>query len=155
MKAIILTQGKMALVDEADFGFLLQYQWHAAQVTKGIWYATRKFRKGGKVFTEYMHALLAKTMHLPAVDHRDGDGLNNQRSNLRPATSAQNAQNRRKRRDARCSRKGITLRKSGKFEAQIKIAGRSVYLGLFDDEESAAAAYTDAAADAFGEFAKS
>ena len=154
MQFIVLTQGKAARVDDADFRPLSKYSWHAVNVYGVIWYAARKWRNEGKVFTEYMHTALARIMGLPLVDHRDGDGLNNQRSNLRPATSAQNAQNRRKRQDARCHLKGITLRKSGKFEAQIKISGRSVYLGLFDNEVNAAAAYRDAAEVAFGEFAR-
>ena len=148
---IPLLQGKVALVDDADYERLVVYSWHAASVQKGTWYAARKFRYGRKVRTEYMHDLL---MGCIKIDHQNGNGLDNQRRNLRPATSAQNAQNRRKRCNARGHFKGVTLRKSGKWEAGIKIGGRNLYLGTFDAEEQAAAAYRAAAKSAFGEFAR-
>jgi hypothetical protein len=90
------------------------------------------------------------------VDHHDGNGLNNQRSNLRDATRRQNHANQRKRPGCSSQFKGVCWDKNaGKWHAQIRhTKGRNQYLGLFADEAVAARAYDAAALKAFGEFAK-
>jgi hypothetical protein len=50
--------------------------------------------------------------------------------------------------------RGVWITKSGKYVARIKVAGKKKYLGLFDTIEKASAAYTRAAKDAFGQFAR-
>jgi hypothetical protein len=88
------------------------------------------------------------------VDHKDGDGLNNSRSNLRLATNQENAQHRRIRAGPKSSIfKGVYLNKRyGTWQAQIKILGKRKFLGRFDIEEDAGFAYNQAAA-IYGEFA--
>ena len=89
------------------------------------------------------------------VDHIDGNILNNQKANLRVCTGGENSRNRRKNSGEWASKyKGVTLhKKTGKFQAQIGFEGKSIYLGLFFSEESAAIAYNKKAAELFGEFA--
>lgn len=90
----------------------------------------------------------------PHVDHRDGNGLNNQRANLRIASVSQNHGNTRKPRSGRNRFKGVTRSTHGKpWQAQLKIAGHHYFLGRFDTEEEAARAYDVAAREHFGEFA--
>lgn len=90
----------------------------------------------------------------PDVDHKDGNGLNNQRSNLRTATRAQNARNRRIRTDNTSGFKGVTWRKDlGKWNAFIEIKTKRIHLGYFTDPMEAACAYDMAAVKYFGEFA--
>jgi hypothetical protein len=86
------------------------------------------------------------------MDHRDGNGLNNTRQNLRSATRAQNNSNRRPNLSNRVGLKGV--RRCGlRFLAQITVSKRNRYLGLFVTAEAAARVYDAWAKAAFGEFA--
>jgi hypothetical protein len=84
------------------------------------------------------------------VDHIDGDTLNNRRSNLRIATRQQNGWNRRG--VERHNLRGAYLNKSGRWEAHIKADGRLLYLGSFDTEQEAHAAYLAKAAELHGDW---
>ena len=152
MKTITLTQGKVAVVDDLDYACLILFKWHAVKVTvkNSIrWYAARAVRLASGVSKIYMHV---EILGQKGVDHADHDGLNNQRSNLRAATQAQNNQNRRKY-PSSSQFKGVRWReRRGKWESYITIDGHQKFLGLFTEEVDAAEAYNKAAK-AFGNFA--
>jgi len=80
------------------------------------------------------------------IDHRDGCRANNAIENLRPASQAQNNQNQRAGQGKRAGKQiGVYLiRDSGRWKAQIGIAGRRIHLGHFGTEAEAAKAYMDA-----------
>jgi hypothetical protein len=86
MKELLLTQGKVALVDDEDFEYVSQWKWHA-QRDRGTWYAKR--RDGTK-----LHRIIMKTPVDLEVDHRDKNGLNCQKYNMRNCTHSQNMHNR-------------------------------------------------------------
>ncbi len=86
------------------------------------------------------------------VDHRDGNGLNNRRDNLRVATPTNNQQNR-KYSWASSGMKGVQLLKSGKYTAGIRYMKKQIHLGTFQTLEDAARAYNTKASELFGEFA--
>lgn len=86
------------------------------------------------------------------IDHRDGCPSNNRITNLRVANGCQNGANKRELRGA-IPFKGVYLTKDGKFAAQIKFEGKWKWLGLHDDEVSAAKAYDAGAMNLHGEFA--
>jgi len=89
------------------------------------------------------------------VDHRDCDGLNNRRSNLRLATMVQNMLNQGCRRDNASGFKGVTWDKGrSKWRAQIALNKKRHYLGLFDEPEAAHAAYAEASVKFHGEFGR-
>lgn len=146
MKAIPLTQGKVALVDDSDYEALSKFKWCAIRSRSNAYYAVRRDGKRRM----FMQVFLIGTS---PVDHRDGDGLNNQRNNLRPATQSQNCQNRRPR--SHTSRfKAVWLRRdSGKWQSGIRVKGKLINLGCFSSEIEAAKAYDAAAVKHFGVFA--
>lgn len=157
MKRIALTRDFYTLVDDADFKELNRYQWQVIMPggPEGRKYAIR-FESGKAV---YMHRQLLKdqfTPERPQCDHINGNGLDNQRANLRPATRQENQRNRgvqaRKNRSSKF--KGVTKTKSG-WTAGINITtNRRRYLGTFRDEESAALEYDRAAIEHYGQFAR-
>ena len=89
------------------------------------------------------------------VDHIDCNGLNNQRDNLRTASTAQNTHNRRKGKNNTTGYKGVQLdKRTGQFRALIRHDGANVFLGHFCTAENAAIAYAEAAKLIRAEFAR-
>lgn len=144
MKTILLTQDKVAFVDDEDYAYLNQYKWYT-QKTQGKFYARRRTGKD-KV---YMHQEL---LSVSLVDHIDRDGLNNQRYNLRESNSKGNARNRGLSKSNTSGFKGVVWYK-GKWEARIRVDGKTLRLGSFDDPLLAAMLYDNTANELFGEFA--
>ena len=158
MEAVIqLTQGKSTQVSQEDFAFLSQWKWHA-QNSGGCCYAVRSRRVRGKREHVRIHKVVAARMGIDMVhliDHIDGDGLNNTRSNLRAATIAQNGYNRGKQRNNTSGYKGVCWDKSrSKWKSQIVCDGTHQNLGHFDTKEDAAEAYRKAAENLHKEFAR-
>ena len=88
------------------------------------------------------------------VDHIDGDGLNNRRSNLRLCSATENARNRRPVPNCHSRYKGVSWHKrQKKWAVRIGKPKESIYLGSFDDEMEAGVAYDRKAEELFGEFA--
>lgn len=141
--------GLVALVDEADAEAVLPYSWLAVRNHRTT-YVVRRFREGGRQRAQYLHSLITGW---PLVDHRNGDGLNNLRINLRPATATQNARNARKRCDGLSRYKGVGPHKA-LWRARIKVDGKTIGLGYYRDEREAALAYDAAARQLFGAFAR-
>lgn len=154
-KRIPLTRGQFATVDDEDFDWLSQWKWHAQPNEAHGFYANRHDEQGRLVA---MHRLINATPPGFVTDHRDGDGLNNRRRNLRTATQLQNMMNRRGKRGGSSIHKGVwadpSPRNSKLWRSAIRLNGRLKYLGRFHTEGEAAAAYAAAAAEHFGEFAR-
>jgi hypothetical protein len=133
-------------IDTADYPLVQPYHWHVIVPRGGGLYAANS----QKIF---IHQLLLGG--LKDADHRDRNGLNNRRSNLRPATRQQQQANHKKHRDGITSRyRGVSLHKtSKKFRAAIVFNDKQKHLGLFVNEEDAARAFNKAATEYFGEFA--
>lgn len=147
-----LTRGYEAVIDAADVPLVEGRNWCALVCKNGIVYAQHGARQGKGL----MHrVIVGEACEGLTVDHRDHNGLNNRRFNLRPATVAQNNHNARKRSDNRSGLKGVSWnKKTRKWVAQIQLNGRRMHLGLFPSPEAAHAAYQQASVQHHGAFGK-
>jgi hypothetical protein len=156
MKEIILTQGKVALVDDEDYDFLMQWKWYALHSHKDIYYARRNRYFTVDGVRKHTVVFMARAiMNPPAnmqVDHIDHNPLNNQKSNLRICCYLENNRNASKRINASTQYKGV-LHVGNRIRAYIGINNKNKHLGSFKTEEDAARAYDKKAKELFGEFA--
>jgi hypothetical protein len=151
MKLIPLTQGLFAMVDDEDYQEVIKSKWQAWK-SQQTYYATR--RPKGKE-TSRMHRLIMGDIKNITYDHIDGNGLNNQKSNLRVATCMQNNQNRGKKINSKSKYKGVSWKqKEEKWYARAGGDKNRYSLGFYDTEEAAAKAYDKKAKELFGEFAR-
>lgn len=157
MKQIYLTQNQIALVDDEDYEFLVNFNSWCATTHKRrkTFYAVSSKMVGDKCKNFFMHRLLLNISSNDLfVDHIDGNGLNNQRSNLRICTRNENQQNRPKNKNNKSGYKGVYWNtERGKWQADIMVDKKKVYLGRFDNVELAAKAYKDAALKYHAEYA--
>ena len=151
-----LNRGHVAIVSPEDVERVSDRQWHAKVDKDGRVYAVGHVPGSGKRGrSERMHRFILGAQAGWIVDHRDGDGLNNTRDNLRVCVSAQNARNCRKYSRARTSKfKGVCLQPDGRWRAQICVDYRKINLGSYATEIMAARVYDQAARKHFGEFAR-
>jgi len=144
MKTIELTRGQVALVDDEDFEELNRYQWYAQN--KGNRFYARGTTKRPNSISISMHRSIMDTPEGLQTDHINGDGLDNRKSNLRVVTCRQNLQNRHTTQSS--IYQGVNWDKRyKKWNSSISINGERKYLGHFDVEADAYAAYLKALED--------
>jgi hypothetical protein len=159
MKEIPLSQGLVAFVDDDDFERLSAVKWWAKR-DRRTFYAIRKSKrsKDGRRQEIEMSTLILPVPAGMLVDHKDGNGLNNQKNNLRAATRSQNAANSKKALGRTSRFKGVKKTASGKWDVNLCVmqdGERSyIYRGEFKEEVDAATAYNFLAEEYFGEFAR-
>lgn len=148
--------GRVALVDDADYELVTQHRWFVmekkveGQRTRGPYAGTWIYRDGGRSLL-MMHALITDWS---LTDHKNHNGLDNRRSNLRQATKKQNNQNSRSRLGSSSQYKGVLWRERRRgWVATIHHEGKARQIGTFSTEEDAARAYDAAARELFGEYA--
>ena len=149
-----LTRGYEAIIDAADVPLVDGFNWSARVQTCSV-YAGRTDQSSPTRGTVRMHRFLMGEPKGFEVDHRDGNGLNNRRDNLRVATGQQNRQNTRTRCDNSSGFKGVAWHKNrGKWLAHIGVGGRRLHLGYFETPEDAHAAYCNASTRLHGDFGR-
>ena len=148
MKAIKLTQGALAWVSDEDFDRVSGYRYKLVKDHDRN-YAYRE--EGGKLIALHQDIIGDRPGHV--IDHRNHDGLDNTRRNLRHATRSQNQMNsvRPKPAAATSQFRGVTMIQ--RWVARIMVDGKSTHLGTFRSEEAAVAAYNEASQRLYPEFA--
>jgi hypothetical protein len=145
MKQIPLTQNKVALVDDDTYEAIGSLKWYALK-DKQRWYAGRAVGSGIRAIMRMHHCIVGQPLNNDEVDHIDGDGLNNQRSNLRIVSKRLNQGNQINRINPKSSKYvGVSFRKAtGRWEAGLKINNKRKHLGYFFSEQEAHEAYLNA-----------
>jgi hypothetical protein len=146
--------GRIARVDDADYDLVIAYRWHIVSSPRPdtVWALTSIWRDGRRT-TQAMHVMITGWR---MTDHVNGDGLDNQRHNLRPCTQSQNNRNQKPTLGCASPYKGVARRsrEDPRWRAIISMDGKHRILGMFDDEISAALAYDAAARELFGSYAR-
>lgn len=140
MKEIVLYNGMIAFVDEKDWDFVSQHKWYHEK-GKITHYAVRKAKKeDGRIQYIAMHIDLLGKKEGYCIDHVNGNGLDNRRSNLRHVTHRQNMQNLHIKKSSRYP--GVTWNKhKSKWQADIRIGGKKKNIGRFRSEIEAFNSY--------------
>jgi hypothetical protein len=147
-KLIPLTQGHFAIVDIDDYEAMSQYSWQLKTNTSGGIYA--RARIDGK--WKFMHRLIMNPAASMDIDHINGNGLDNRRSNLRICTHANNSRNQRK--SSKHKYKGIYFDKHrNTWRAQIVVNGLHIKTTRYKTDKEAALAYNALALKHFGDYA--
>lgn len=149
-REIPLSRGKVAIVDDEDYEWLMQWRWS---------YDGRVAFRGGRKYEGRknisMHRVITNAQPNQDVDHINGDPLDNRKANLRCCAHAENQRNRKKQAGTASTYKGVWWRKDvQRWAAGIMINQKQIHLGFFDSELDAARAYNSAALKYFGEFAR-
>ena len=149
MKRIPLTQGKFTLVDDKDYLELAKYKWYALKDGK-TFYVRRMKRVKGVQKVVLMHAFILGK----GCDHKNRNGLDNRRCNLRYATRSQQQYNRSLQSNNTSGFRGVYWdRTKGKWKSAIRIKGVLKNLGYFNLAKTAARVYDRVAQQSAKEFA--
>jgi len=138
----------IVLVDDEDFEWVARVRWTPQTNASGVVYAVSHGRE-----RFYLHRQVMRARFYEQIDHADRNGLNNTKANLRVCTNTENLWNA-KTRGGTSKYRGVFRHKNGRWMANIKIDGKHLHLGRFDDEEAAARAFDAAAIKHRGEFAR-
>lgn len=170
-RIIELDKGMHTLVDDEDYDYLMQWNWYVKIVKgcKGTAYAARSAptnrrskpkpgRPNGTIITVTirMHRLLLDPPKGLSVDHKDRNGLNNQKSNLRICTWKDNSANTGPRNTNTSGWKGVSFmpnRNIKPWRATLREGSKSLLAKNYSTAIEAALAYDLAAREHHGEFA--
>jgi hypothetical protein len=141
---------RFAIVDPEDYQKLAGHNWLLCKNDSKNYYAVRL--EGNNLVR--MHRVIMNAPKGKIVDHRNHEGLDNTKRNLRFATHSQNVCNSRRTKKGSSKYRGVSwITRYKKWRAYIYYDGKYKCLGYFDNEEDAARAYDEAAKIYHGEFA--
>ena len=145
MKTISLTQNKKAIVNDIDFEKINKFKWYAHK-DGNTFYAIRHAPtiNGKRPLIRMHHEVAGKPPKGFVSDHKNGNGLDNRRENLRFVTIRQNGQNQKNRKSTSKYPGVYWDSEHEKWRAGIRINGKTKSLGRFKDEEKAFNAYMEA-----------
>ena len=155
-RTISLTKGMETIVNLADYAKYGKYNYAASLSARTKFYASRRIKTRNGYTRIRLHSEILKVSKGYGVDHINGNGLDNRRCNLRPATHQQGAHNMSKPCTNRSGYKGVSIiSRTNQWQVNIKIDRKTKRLGVFpiNQLEEAARCYDKGAVKYFGEFA--
>jgi hypothetical protein len=154
-RRLYLGQGKWTLLDVKDYYHLRFFKWVVYGNGTNLYAIRLQLNDSNKTSTVYMHREIMNPPPGLVVDHKNCDGLDNRRANLRFATHAQNTRNRRKKKNGSSQFLGVYFNKEkSTWDSQLMHNGKKIWVGRFDNEIDAARAYDKAALEYHKEFAR-
>ena len=136
------------LIDNCDYEWVRLFKWTPEERKNGLSVCRSRRNPSGSKHLVRIHRDIVRARSFEQVDHKNGNGLDNRRSNLRLCNNAQNQQNRIKRGAGKCGTiyKGVFERKnkngpSGRYFAYISINKKRYNLGSFGSDVDAAKEY--------------
>lgn len=155
MKEILLTRGKIAIIDDEDYEIVSKYKWFARK-RDHLYYAARSEYLNGEQYEVQMHRFIMGLKHKDGTlcDHKNGNGLDNQKENLRLSNYSHNGHNHRMFSTNTSGYRGVSWQKHRKkWQVRICVGGQEKYIGIFKEVTDAAKAYDTAAINYFGNIA--
>src|SRR3990167_2917234 len=162
MKRIKLTQGKYAIVDDEDYGNLSKKKWRAAKAGKTYYAHSTEYL--GKINGKFMENTICMHREILGLrkgdgaiaDHKNRNGLDNRKLNLRIVNAQQSVWNRTSSKLLKgvTSYKPRTKTEKMRWAARIMVNGKSLFLGCFKNAQESALAYNEAATKYYGEYAQ-
>lgn len=152
------SNGRSFTFDLEDYDLIKDYCWLVHNSTPDCYnpkyYAVTNVWNDPKRNGIRMHRLIMGVLDDPKaiIDHIDGDGCNNRKSNLRICTTMENSWNTKPQTDTASKYKGVARHRE-KWCAKITKNKQVYRLGVFETEIEAAIAYNNAAKELFGEYA--
>ena len=157
MKKILITEGEYAIVDDEDFIYLNRFKWHIVKdryKTICVKTGLRDIEYSKHSVGLIMHFLLITRKPHYRIIHRNGNGLDNRKSNLMLVKENNIANLRPKKKETTSQYKGVSWDKKRKmWQSQIKDNYRSIFLGRYHSEEDAAEVYNIKCKEIYGDTA--
>ena len=146
--------GKIVKIDGTDYELFCSHNWYLFK-GRNTDYLCTNIRVDGKRRTAYLHRILLGCAKGECIDHIDGNGLNNQRDNLRACSRSENQCNQIKNKNTSSIYKGVSWnRNKQRWECYINKNHKRVHIGKFKSEIEAAIKWDEQAKILHGEFAR-
>ena len=143
MKKIKLTQGKYAIIDDEDYEEISKHKWlcfkNSVRKTGQTFYAARGNKRGCSPKTIFMHRVILNAPEGKIVDHKNHNGLDNRRENIKVCSHSENQFNRIKSPGFSSGSLGVHLVAGTRWRAMFK----NKHIGYFDTEAEASIAYAE------------
>jgi hypothetical protein len=153
-KLVINIKGYDVLIDDEDVDKVSNYKWCKLKIPKYIYFC-RSYKTGTKSKTMLLHRFITNAPKGTIVDHINGNTLDNRKCNLRFCTIVENSRNRKRNMMNISGYKGISFKKrNNKWQAQIEVNQKAIYLGIFNTPEEAYKAYCEASKKYHKEFGR-
>lgn len=138
---IPLSKGYFSTIDREDFERVSQHKWTALKTPWTVYARRTWVGPEGKQHSMYLHRFIMQAEKGIEIDHRDSNGLNNVRSNLRFATKSDNSQSQKKKKSNTSGHKGVRFNKQARsWVAFIGANNTQYHLGSFKTKQEAIAA---------------